>query len=129
MKETDGLTLRCPKLEAWLGVLLQEIANIYSKALELLIERLSRTQPERFTRASHIAIVFFQSLSDYAALIAIKEIVKVLRRNNRGVCVVLWVDSRTDVLRSYVPVFIGVENCPLNFCRQLSNITGPRILL
>src|SRR6266487_1938479 len=122
MKETDGLTLRCPKLEAWLGVLLQEIANIDSKALELLIKRLSRTQPERFTRASHIAIVFFQGLSDYAALIAIKEIVKIFRRNDRSVCAVLWVDSRTDILRSYVPVVISVENCALNFRRQLSNI-------
>jgi hypothetical protein len=129
LKETDGLTLGCPKLEAWLGVLLKEIANIDCKALELLIKRLSRTQPERFTRASHIAIVFFQGLSDYAALVAIKEIVEVFRRNDRGVYAVLRVDSRTDVLRSYVPVVIGVENCALNFCRQLSNITGPRILL
>jgi hypothetical protein len=129
LKETDGLTLGCPILEAWLGVLLQEIANINSKALELLIKRLSRTQPKRLTSASYIAIVFFQGFSDYAALIAIKEIVEVFSRNDRGVCAVLLVDSRTDVLRSYVPVVIGIENCALNFRRELSNITGPRILL
>lgn len=59
-------------LHARLGIFLEEVADVDGKPLQLLVKRLSRSKPQRFTRFRYVAIVTSQSLGDYTALVTLE---------------------------------------------------------